>query len=257
MTNIKAVVFDWAGTMVDFGSFAPMGVFVRCFEEFGVHATIKQARAPMGLPKWQHIRAMMDDPDIAAQWQIAHGGAPSDADVDRIYKIFVPMNEKVAADYADLVPGALETVQYLRARGIRIGSTTGYTRSIMEHVLPVARAQGYEPDNLICADDLSEGRPGPLGMYQTFVDLGVYPPSSVIKVDDTVPGLLEGVTAGCITVGLALSGNFVGKTPEELALMPRDEVDALREAATRMLHEGGADHVIDTVADLPALIERL
>ena len=257
MTTIKAVIFDWAGTLVDFGSFAPMGVFVKCFEQFGITATIEQARAPMGLPKWKHIRAMMDDEDIADQWQAKYGAKPTDGDVDDIYEIFVPMNEKVVADYADLVPGALDTIGWLRARDIKIGSTTGYTRSIMEHVLPAVKAQGFVPDNLICADDLAEGRPGPLGMYQTFVDLAVYPPSAVIKVDDTVPGLKEGKAAGCITVGLALSGNFVGKTPEQLAAMPEDEIDRLRQAATVLLKEGGADYVIDTVANLPALIETL
>ncbi|MCK7614528.1 phosphonoacetaldehyde hydrolase [Roseibium sediminicola] len=257
MSKFKAVVFDWAGTMIDFGSFAPMGVFVKAFEKFGITATIDQARAPMGKPKWDHIRSMMDDPDIAAQWTAKYGEAPSDADVDKVYKIFVPMNEEVVSDFADLVPGALETVRFLRTKGIKIGSTTGYTRSIMERVLPKAAEQGYEPDNLICADDLPEGRPGPLGMYQCFVDLVAYPPSAVIKVDDTEPGIAEGVAAGCLTVGLALSGNYAGKTPDELAALPEAEVDALRRHATLKLKEAGADHVIDTVADLPALIEKL
>jgi phosphonoacetaldehyde hydrolase len=257
MSKIKAVVFDWAGTMVDFGSFAPMGVFVKVFDQFGITASIDDARAPMGLPKWDHIRAMMDNPAIARQWTEKYGAAPSDADVDKVYEVFVPMNEKVAADYADLVPGALDTIQYLRDNDIKIGSTTGYTRSIMENVVPVAKENGYEPDNLVCSDDLIEGRPGPLGMYQCFVDLGVYPPNAVIKVDDTVPGLQEGVSAGCITVGLALSGNFVGKTPEELAEMSEAEIDELRQAATKVLTEGGAHHVIDSVADLPALLKSL
>lgn len=257
MSKIKAVVFDWAGTMVDFGSFAPMGVFVKVFDQFGITASIDDARAPMGLPKWDHIRAMMDNPAIAKQWTEKYGAAPTDAEVDKVYEVFVPMNEKVAADYADLVPGALDTIQYLRDNDIKIGSTTGYTRSIMENVVPVAKENGYEPDNLVCSDDLIEGRPGPLGMYQCFVDLGVYPPSAVIKVDDTVPGLQEGVSAGCITVGLALSGNFVGKTPEELAEMSEAEIDELRQAATKVLTEGGAHHVIDSVADLPALLKSL
>lgn len=255
--TFKAAVFDWAGTMIDFGSFAPMGVFVEAFRSFGITATIPQARGPMGAPKWDHIRAMMDDPDIAAQWRAAHGAAPGDADVDKVYEVFVPMNEEVVADYATLVPGALETVQWLRARGMKIGSTTGYTRSIMERVLPVAEAQGYVPDNLICADDLPEGRPGPLGMYQTFVDLAVYPPAAVLKVDDTEPGIAEGVAAGCVTVGVALSGNHAGLTPEDLAALPAAEVEAIRDRAGAALRAAGADHVIDTVADLPALIEWL
>ncbi|GGB46969.1 phosphonoacetaldehyde hydrolase [Roseibium aquae] len=257
MSKFKAVVFDWAGTMIDFGSFAPMGVFVKAFERFGVTATIEQARGPMGKPKWDHIRAMMDDPDIASQWQARHGNLPTDDDVDKVYEVFVPMNEEVVADFADLVPGAADVVAHLRAKGLKIGSTTGYTRSIMERVLPVAKEQGYEPDNLVCADDLPEGRPGPLGMYQCFVDLVVYPPSAVIKVDDTEPGIAEGVAAGCVTVGLALSGNFAGKTPEQLAELSEFERETLRQNATRHLKAAGADHVIDTVADLPALIEQL
>jgi len=257
MPKIKAVVFDWAGTTVDFGSFAPMGVFIKAFDSFGITVSIDEARGPMGAPKWDHIRTMMDMPAIAQQWQARFGHTPADPDVDKVYEVFVPMNETVAADYADLVPGCKEAVDALRARGIKIGSTTGYTRSIMEHVLPVAAAQGYAPDNLVCSDDLLEGRPGPLGMYKCMVDLAVYPPAAIVKVDDTAPGILEGVAAGCLTVGVALSGNAVGKTPAELASMTPEEVDTLRQHATALLREAGADHVIDTVADLPALIETL
>ncbi len=255
--NFKAVVFDWAGTTIDFGSFAPMGVFVAAFARFGITATVAQARAPMGMPKWNHIRAMLNDPDLADQWQAAQKSEANDAAVDAIYKVFVPMNEEVVAKYATLVPGGKAAIDALRAMGLKIGSTTGYTRSIMERVLPVAAAQGYAPDNLVCADDLPEGRPGPLQMYQTFIDLRVYPPSAVIKVDDTEPGIAEGVAAGCLTVGVAMSGNIVGLTPEDLAATDPAEVDRLRGVATARLKAAGADHVIDSIADLPALIDRL
>lgn len=257
MNEFKAVVFDWAGTTIDFGSFAPMGVFVEAFRRFGIETSIEEARGPMGAPKWHHIDAMMKLPSVAAQWEAKYGAAPGKADVDKVYEIFVPMNEEVVANYATLVPGTKETVDWLRGRGMKIGSTTGYTRSIMERVLPLAAAQGYAPDNLVCADDLPEGRPGPLMMYKCFVDLVVHPPSAVIKVDDTEPGIAEGVAAGCVTVGVALSGNAVGKTPEELAALTEAEIAPLRAAATDLLKAAGADHVIDTIADLPALVERL
>ena len=255
MTKFKAVVFDWAGTMVDFGSFAPMGAFVEAFAEFGITATVAQARAPMGLPKRDHIKAMVLSSEIAAQWQSVHGAAPGEADIDRIYDVFVPMNERVAGKYADLVPGATETLDYLRRHNIRVGSTTGYTRSIMQHVLPVAAAQGYEPDNLVCSDDLIEGRPGPLGMYKCFVDLGVYPPAAVIKVDDTAAGIGEGVSAGCLTVGVTMSGNAVGLTWDAVQALDPTEFKRLNDVAAEELRDAGADHIIDTVADLPALME--
>lgn len=255
MSRIKAVVFDWAGTMIDYGSFAPMGVFVEAFRRFDVEVTIDEARGPMGAPKWDHIKSMITAPRLAAEWQTVHGAAPTDADVDRVYEVFVPMNEEVVANYATLVPGAVETLDWLEARGIKVGSTTGYTRSIMERVFPVAAAQGYTPLNCVCADDLPEGRPGPLGMYKCFIDLQVYPPEAVLKVDDTPPGIAEGVAAGCPTVGVALSGNIAGRTPEEMAALPETERDAIRARATETLKAAGASHVIDSVADLPKLIE--
>ena len=74
----KAAIFDWAGTMIDFGSFAPMGVFVEAFQAFGIEVTIDEARAPMGMPKWDHIKAMMATPRVAEAWAATKGHPPSD-----------------------------------------------------------------------------------------------------------------------------------------------------------------------------------
>ncbi len=252
----KGVIFDWAGTTVDFGSFAPTAAFVETFGAFRVEVSIEDARAPMGLPKRAHIEAMLARPQVAAQWREIHGAPPTTADVDALYAVFVPRNEGVAAGHTDLVPGTIETLATLREWGLKIGSTTGYTRSIMAHVLPLAAAQGYSPDNLVCSDDLTEGRPGPQGMFRCCTDLGIDSPEALIKVDDTVPGILEGVSAGSLTVGVALSGNAVGLSVEALATLPAAEVDSLRRKAGKILLDAGADHVIDTIADLPSLMAR-
>ena len=127
----------------------------------------------------------------------------------------------------------------------------------MERVLPLAAEQGFAPENLICADDLPLGRPTPIGMYKCFLDLMVYPAGAVIKVDDTEPGIAEGVAAGCITVGLTLSGNEAGLTVAELAALSPNERSALHEKVGAKLKAAGADHVIETVAGLPQLIDML
>jgi phosphonoacetaldehyde hydrolase len=257
MSRFKAVVFDWAGTIIDFGSFAPMGAFVETFGKFGVAVTIADARKPMGLPKRAHIAAMLAEPHVAEGWRAAQGAPPDEAAIDRVYELFVPLNEEVVGDYCTLIPGALEAANHVRALGMKIGSTTGYNRSIMQRVLPLAAAQGYAPDNLVCADDLPLGRPTAIGMYKCFLDLMVHPASAVIKVDDTEPGIAEGVAAGCITVGLTLSGNEAGLALDELAALPPVEQDALHRRVAAKLIAAGADHVIGTVAELPALIDRL
>jgi phosphonoacetaldehyde hydrolase len=254
---VQAVVFDWAGTMVDFGSRAPMGAFVEVFAEFGVSLTVQDARGPMGLPKLDHIRKLGTLDHVRRQWRAEHGSDFDEAAARRVYEVFVPLNARIVADYADLVPGAAATVQALRVRGIKIGSTTGYTRDILERILPVAAKQGYLPDNTVCAGDIPAGRPTPLMMYKCFVDLGVWEPAKVIKVDDTAPGFAEGLAAGTWVVGVSLSGNEVGLSPAEIAKADPATVAELNARARAVLYDAGAHHVIDTVADLMPVVDRV
>ncbi|MBI1238327.1 MAG: phosphonoacetaldehyde hydrolase [Alphaproteobacteria bacterium] len=247
---MKAVIFDWAGTVVDFGSCAPMGVFVKVFGEFGVPITVAEARVPMGLPKRDHIAAVLRLPRVAQAWQDANRRAATKQDIDAIYERFLPANREIIADFATLVPGVKDVVAALRDRGIKIGSTTGYTRDLMEILAPLCAAQGFAPDNLVCAGDLAAGRPSPLMMWQSFVDLGVWPASAVVKVDDTEPGIAEGRAAGSWTIGVAVSGNAMGLDEREIAALEPGDFTARRERAAAMLSAAGADIVIDSVADL-------
>lgn len=253
--HLKAAVFDWAGTVIDHGSRAPMGVFVQAFAKFGVEISIAEARGPMGMAKRDHIATLLRSPRIAAAWAAAQGGAPDEAAIDRVYAVFVPMNEEVVTDYCTMIDGAVAAVDRLRARGLRIGSTTGYTRGIMARVLPLAAAQGYAPDNLVCAGDLPTGRPTPAMMYRTFLDLGVWPASAVVKVDDTGVGIEEGLNAGCWTVGVALTGNAFGLTADETAALEPVEFGRMRAAAVAKLVACGAHYVIDTVAGIDPVID--
>jgi phosphonoacetaldehyde hydrolase len=255
--HLKAAIFDWAGTVIDFGSRAPMGAFVEAYRRFGVEISVAEARKPMGLPKRAHIAALMAEPAIAGRWTDAHGAPPGEAETDRLYEVFVPLNTEVVADFCTLIPGAAEMARAVRARGMKLGSTTGYVRPIMERVLPLAAAQGYQPDNLVCAGDLADGRPTPLMMYRCFADLGVYPPSAVVKIDDTEPGILEGLAAGTWTVGVSISGNCVGLSAEEWAATPEEEQAGLRKRAEAQLLGAGAHFVIDSIADLMPVLDEI
>jgi phosphonoacetaldehyde hydrolase len=255
--TIQAVILDWAGTVLDHGSRAPMGAFVRAFASFAVDISIADARAPMGLAKRDHLRAVTRIPAVAAAWQARHGRAPSEADVDAIFGVFEPMNAAAVLDHADFIPGALASVAALRKRGVRIGSTTGYTRPIMNRLLPLAAAAGYAPEVVVCAGDLPAGRPSPLMMWYAMARMGVWPAACVAKVDDTPVGLGEGAAAGTWTIGVALTGNIAGLSADELAALGAAERQRLREQASRELSAAGADLVIDSVADLPGAITAL
>jgi phosphonoacetaldehyde hydrolase len=254
MKHVQAAIFDWAGTTVDWGSLAPMGAFVETFAQFGVEISIDEARGPMGMAKRPHIQALVASPRIAEAWRRAHGRAPGEADVDALYEVFVPKNVAVAAAYADVIPGVAEVVKALRAEGLKIGSSTGYTREIMAEIAPRAAAQGYAPDSLVCTGDTPEGRPSPLMFYKGLIELSVWPAWRAIKIDDTTVGVAEGINAGAWSVGVAVSGNAFGLSLADTKALAPEDFARRRARAHDALFAAGAHYVIDTVADLPPVV---
>jgi phosphonoacetaldehyde hydrolase len=252
---IKAVILDWAGTVLDHGSRAPMGAFVEAFARFGVAITIDQARGPMGMAKADHIRLVGRAANDA--WRARHGRDFEEADVQAIFAVFEPLNIAAVEAHSALIPGAAEALAWCMSRGIRIGSTTGYTRPIMQRLAPLAAAQGFRPETMVCAGDLAAGRPAPLQMWKAMAEMGVWPAHAVVKLDDTPPGIGEGRAAGTWAVGVALSGNIAGLAAEELAALPAAERDALRARAAAELAAAGAHRVIDSIAELPVAIAEI
>ena len=257
MSRIQAAILDWAGTVVDCGSLAPMGAFVRAFAELGVEIGVEDARGPMGMAKRDHIAAVLAVPRVAESWQARHGSAPDHAAMERVFAVFEPMNVESVVEHAAMVPGASEALAELARMSVRVGSTTGYTRPIMARLAPVAAAAGYAPEVVVCAGDLAAGRPSPLMMWHAMAAMGVWPAWTVVKVDDTPVGIGEGRAAGTWTVGVAMTGNIVGLDARDLAALPEAERARLRARATAEFEAVGADLVVDSIADLPDAIRAL
>jgi phosphonoacetaldehyde hydrolase len=244
------VILDWAGTMVDFGCQAPVAALREAFALRGVAITDSQARRDMGKAKQDHVRALLRDASVAAAWIGARGAEPSEADVDALMIDLAPLMRDQAERSARLIEGARAVIDALRAEGLKVASSTGYSREMMAPVLREAARQGFVPDHLVCSGETPAGRPTPLMIYKACAELGVWPLSRVVKVDDTVAGVAEGRAAGCFTVGVSASGNEVGLTQEALRALPAQVRAARIKAAELALRSGGADVVIETVAQL-------
>jgi len=248
--KIQAVLLDWAGTTMDHGCMAPAVVFVDVFKRQGVPISTEEARAPMGAHKRVHIQRITQLDSVRERWQQTHGRAPDESDVDRMFADFVPLQVKCLSDYSELIPGTLETVAALRRRGIKIGSTTGYNTEMMAVNLRDAERQGYKPDSTVCASDVPHGRPYPFMCLQNVINLAVSPVEACVKIDDTRPGIEEGLSAGMWSIGLAMSGNEMGLTLDELNRLDPAEREQKRQAAYGRMYQTGAHYVVDSIADL-------
>jgi phosphonoacetaldehyde hydrolase len=250
MSEIVAVVFDWAGTVVDFGCLAPVRALQAAFAAEGIALDEAQARKDMGKAKRDHVAALMAEPAIKKAWAGRFGTPPDGIDIDRVYAALEPLMLAEAAEHSTLIPGAAATAAWLKERGVKIGSSTGYTRAMMAGILPRAAAQGYAPDAVVCAGETKVGRPSPLPMWKALVEVGAYPAWRTIKVDDATVGIEEGRAAGAWTVGVAASGNGVGLGLEKWLALPESDKKKKSETAALALSDAGADYVIATVADL-------
>ena len=255
--RIPAVIFDWAGTTVDFGCRAPVEAIREAFASFGVPLSAGEARAHMGLPKREHIRATCADAAVAERWAAKHGTRPRDVDVERIYAAFLPMQLAAIEKYSRMIPGVASLVAHLRARGVRIGSTTGYTREMLDLVMKRAACEGYLPEASVTPEEAGMGRPAPLMCYLNAVRLRVYPLSACVKIGDTVSDIEEGRNAGMWTIGIAVTGNEVGLSEEEWQALDEGERERRAEAARRRLLDAGADFVADSVGECEALLDEI
>merc|ERR1711973_120431 len=255
---VQACVFDWAGTVCDAGVFSPVLTFQKLFEQEGVPITKEEVRKPMGVHKRIHIQRICELPAVQDRWKQKHGCLPTPADAERIYSKSLEATLEVLPANSRMIRGVPETMSRLRADyGIKIGSSTGYTSEIMQRLKVQAAKEGYEPDSYVTSDQVPSGRPTPSMIFLNMVKLNVFPVQAVVKVDDTTGGIEAGLHAGCWTIGIAKTGNYVGMTEEE---MDRENPSLLEEKvdmAKQKMYKAGAHFVIDTTNDLPAVIDQI
>jgi phosphonoacetaldehyde hydrolase len=255
--RLRAVIFDWAGTTIDYGSRAPAEAFVEIVRRHGVDITTAEARGPMGMAKRDHLAAIISLPRVASAWRQRHGKPPADADVDDMYAKFVPLQKEILAREVEVIGGVPEAVAECRRRGLKIGSTTGYTRDLMEVVIPQAARGGFAPDVVVCADEVRAGRPAPWLNFRAAERLDVYPMNTIVVVDDTPVGIEAGLNAGAWTVAISETGNALGLSRAERAAMDPRALQTQLEAITRTFLQQGAHFVIPSAGDLPGILDQI
>lgn len=255
---IEGVIFDWAGTTVDFGCFAPVNAFLEIFKKAGIEVTMEEIRLPMGMLKRDHIKTMLKMPRINRMWEEKHGRKFAEKDINQLYQGFEFLLLASLNEYSDLLPHVLDTVSALKDLGLKIGSTTGYTDTMMDIVVHSAKEKGYTADFVITPDATgSFGRPFPYMIFRNIEELKITSSWKTIKVGDTVADIQEGLNAGVWSVGIIIGSSQMGLSLKEYKALPEPERQTAVNIAREAFILAGADFVIETMAELPPLIEKI
>lgn len=252
---VQAAIFDMAGTVLDHGCHGPVAVFLNAFKLFGIEPTIAETREPMGREKREHVATMLAMPRIRELWLQKYGKEPDEKDVDAVFASVLELMPNTLADYAEPVPDCLKAIDELRARNIKIGSCTGYSRDMMSELLPRAKAAGFVPDSLVAADEVPSGRPWPWMCWRNCEKLGVFPPEAVVKIGDTIADIQEGLNAGHWSIAVTRTSNSLGLTAEQASSMNQEHLARLEAELAETFKKAGAHYVISTLEELPRICD--
>lgn len=256
-TRVRALMLDWAGTTIDFGSRAPAEVFAEVFRRKGIDVTTAEARGPMGMAKRDHISAVIRLPRVSQLWEKKFGHIPTEQDIDLLYAEFLPLQKSVLAQHSEMIPGVVNVVDRLKKAGIRMTSSTGYTRELMQVVTVEAAKQGYSPEVVLCAEDARAGRPAPWMIFRAAEVVDVYPLREMVVIDDTIVGIQAGIHAGAWTIGVVETGNSMGLSRKELEDLSPQERTTRRTAIEKIFLDSGADFVVPSVADIEPILDEI
>ena len=254
--KIEAVIFDWAGTLVDFGCMAPLEALRKSFSERGIEVTDQELRRHMGLPLKEHVREILRIPEVRQRRKAAYAESAEEekALTERTEELLL----ESVRQYSVPKPYVRECLETLRKAGIKIGSTTAYTEDIMDLVTEEAKSRGVWVDEWFCPECSGEkGRPYPYMIFKNMQFLGISGVDRVIKVGNTPADIQEGKRAGVLTVGILEGSLAMGMTADDFEDLS-GEADEKECARTRPIFcEAGADYVIANLKELPELIRRL
>ena len=226
MREIDLVVFDMAGTTIQ-DSGQVLDAFTAALDHNMVAVTHSELQSWRGASKRQVLRFFLER-------QFGHGDVDIAARVERAYADFCALLESGYRDGGiHLIPGAEETVFWLRERGVKIALTTGFYRQVTDIILQAVGWWQGTIDASICSDDVPMGRPAPFMIFRAMEATGVTDLRRVVKVGDTALDLLAGKNAGVRGVVGVLSGS---QSLEQLGSVAHT-------------------HIISSVLELPALMD--
>ena len=269
---IRACIFDLGGTIVDRYSLTPLIAFRKAFKNRGVELCPSLIRQDMGLNKMDHIDKIFEDNNVQKQWFGRNLEIIDNKIKKEIFKDFSKIQKNETIERMKIIPQTKKCIQYLQDNDILTGVTTGFDYEQTMRVKSLLETYNVYLDSYVSSTCLDlPARPKPYMIHKNMDNLNLNDSRRIIKIDDTVSGIQEGLNAGCLTVGVARwSVNMAIDTYEDMMSLDNVIMDGSNnyslnyhnqkeklKKSREILEKSGAHYVIDTLEELPGIIEHI
>lgn len=190
------------------------------------------------------------------------GRPPTTEDAGKILRLFDPIYKKCLKEFSDLIPDTKESMDCLKNDyKVKLGLTSGFQRDQLDIMLMEAKNQGLEFFSSVASDEIPSDmgfKPAPFMIYRNMEKMKIYDKRVILKVDDSIAGINEGLNAGVWTVGVyKYSGLTNMESREELRALTEEEKSVREERAKTILTKSGAHFVAESIADIPDIVEEI
>ena len=257
--SIRLAVFDLGGTIVDRYSLSPFISLKHAFKMKGMNIPNKLIYKDMGIEKHQHITEILNDKYVSRQWMQKHGEHPNMDSTMSVFDEFIRYQIDDGIKNIEILPETKECISWLGENSISTGVTTGFSRPIMNAIKEKLLDDDIHIDKYVSSTCLGlPGRPNPHMMREIINSMSISDNRRVLKIDDTVVGIKEGQSVGCITIGVAKwSTNMRMTDYEEDKKLSKEEYVERLKSSREALWSANPDYVIDDLNQLPKIINHI
>ena len=207
----------------------------------------------MGKCKRDHLRQILFK--NGATFYSLHNRSPTESDIDALFRTYVPMQFNTIKQNCNILPQTHETVERLR-KSHKIGATSSFPTYISSAINYELFDRGINLDSIVASDEVFNTRPYPSMVYKNMDILSVKTPRDIVKISNTVEGILEGLNAGCWTIGVSKYSSLLGiHSLCEEASMDEDKMRERITFASNKLKRTGAHAVVENLNDIDNIID--
>ena len=181
MTRVRAIVFDFNGTLSDDEPLL-CDIFMKLFAEHG---------RPLSAQEYFDELAGLSDEEIVLTWL-----GRDHPDVDAVVAERVRRYCDMVSDGSTVHPHVREAVRFAAER-VPVAICSGAARAEIE---PIVESAGLAEllRGIVSSDDVIDGKPHPEGYLKALELLGSLRPDEVLAIDDTEAGIASAKAAGLV-----------------------------------------------------------